>query len=158
MEEGFKNSIAPDHLFLPNIMTKYTPDERQLLIERVKQKIVNNKWTGKQKTRPTIQLTTTKTREQFAFGTRKQSTRIIKGVTYTQQPQSGVPVAHIVLLMNGFYPTEDDQASHLCHNAFCVKADHLLWERADKNMRRLRCQRQKVCNCRLQPACLMKCD
>ncbi len=46
--------------FLPNIITKYTDEERQIIFERVRTKIVDGVWQGKQKGRPTVQLVTDK--------------------------------------------------------------------------------------------------
>ena len=152
----WQDKIAPESLFLPGIMTQFTPEERRTLIQRAKRKIVNNKWTGSWiNSRPIISMLTHKSRSDKR---RKITSRVIKGRTYYSPQAIGVPVAHLILLDDGRYPTEDDQCSHLCHNGACIRKEHLLWESCNNNMRRLRCQRQQLCQCRLEPKCLLNSD
>lgn len=43
-------------------------------------------------------------------------------------------VAHIVMLLDGNYPTADKQeASHICHEALCLDPSHLIWESHRRN-------------------------
>jgi hypothetical protein len=146
---------APKHLFLPLIMTKFDGRERRELFLKVAKKIKKNNW--KRHTRPMINATTRQSIIDGWTQKRKRSTKVIKGIKYSQNPQVGVPVAQCVLLMDNRYPKEDDQASHLCHNRNCIKKEHLVWEDANANQRRLRCQREKVCVCRLEVKCLINC-
>ena len=64
-------------------------------------------------------------------------------------------VAHIKLIEDGRYPDEDDQASHLCHDAGCIDPRHLVWERGDYNQRRKRCAKLGKCCCRLINKCIL---
>lgn len=147
-------------LFLPNIMTKFTDEEREVLFKNVRGKITNGKWTANHtsKSRPHVSLTTAKTREEARAGTRKRTASCRRGNWTYAEPTSLVLAAHAVLVMNGHFPREDDQASHLCHNPWCVRLEHLIWENAGYNMRRKRCQARNKCVCRLNPPCLMKCS
>lgn len=153
----FQHTIAPRELFLPNIMTMYDKEEREALFTIVRKKIVAGKWKGNQKGRPTVQLTTKRAIQERKNGERAHSSKLINGRLYYQEPQAIVAVTHAVLVMHGHFPQEDDQASHLCHNGTCVRVEHLVWESANANTRRLRCQRNGKCECRLTPKCLMKC-
>lgn len=155
--ENYADRIAPPHLFLPTIMTHYTPEERKKLWQKISRRIENNRWVGNQKGRPTAGFATQHCRQRAIAGKRKRTTKIVKGVAYTQEPQALVLVSHAVLVANGRYPQEDEQASHLCHNGKCVHPDHLVWEPVAANMRRVRCAREGECVCGNEIKCLMQC-
>jgi hypothetical protein len=53
-----------------------------------------------------------------------------------------IQATHVVLLYNNYRPPENCrlyQASHLCGNSSCIRHEHLLWERLDKNFARRMC-------------------
>ena len=125
-------------LFLPAIMTHFNAAERRKLYTKVKQHIVNGKYTGRYVPgRPTV--------------------RMVSRHKHHGERRVAIHVAHVVLVMHGKLPKEDEHASHLCHNSACVRIEHLVWESAGHNMRRMRCQARGACVCKLTPACLINC-
>jgi len=129
-------------------MVQYNNEERELLFAKVRAKTIDGKWTGGlAKGRPICFVSTKVARADMSRTKKPKLTA-----------KSGVHVAHVVLVMNGQFPQEDEQASHLCHNGACIKLQHLRWESAGHNMRRAHCQREGECVCRLDPPCLMRCE
>jgi hypothetical protein len=56
--------------------------------------------------------------------------------------------AQVVLCASGKHAEEKfDQASHLCDNAFCLRAEHLVWESPQNNSDRKNCPGKVRCNC-----------
>jgi hypothetical protein len=124
--------------FLPAIITQFSDEERTKMYTQLRKHIVNGKFVGRYvQGRPTMRMTT------------RNKTKGDRRVA--------VHAAHVVLLMNGYMPKDDEHASHLCHNSACIFVDHLVWESAGHNMRRSRCKQAGVCVCKLAPACLLKC-
>jgi len=122
-------------LFLPAIITHIDDDERVKLYTKLQKHMVAGKFVGRHVNgRPSIRITPKHKRKQIA-----------------------IYAAHVVLVMNGLLPNEDEQASHLCHNRACVKLEHLVWESPGHNMRRKRCQAGGKCVCKLQPPCILQC-
>jgi len=55
---------------------------------------------------------------------------------------------HVVLFANGMYPrTSEDEASHLCHNNYCIKLEHLIWELHVPNVDRNQCLATRTIQC-----------
>lgn len=159
----FINEIAPSDSDLPIIMRLCDPEERQQVIELVKSKIIDGKWTGnvtgrKGSKRPTVPFVTKQGYVEQAEGKRKAMCLDKRqNKAYKTRPVSTFIAAHAVLLADGRYPTEQkNTASHLCHNNLCVEASHLVWESHDHNQRRERkCHKTGVCSCNLTPGCML---
>jgi hypothetical protein len=124
--------------FLPAIITHFNEEERQRLWQRVKKHTVNGKFVGRcVQGRPTVRMVSRR---------KKRGERRV-----------AVHAAHVVLVIHGYMPQEDEHASHLCHNPACINVKHLVWESPGHNMRRMRCKLAGKCVCKLTPKCLMKC-
>lgn len=138
---------AEEVQFLPSIVTMTNEKEREHLMRIVAKHTHNGIWTGaKINNRPVLGMATERGNYEAAQGIRKK-------------PKNGKPIltfyaSQVVLLRNGQWPQEDDEASHLCHKNDCVNPDHLIWERGDYNRRRLKCIWHKHCVCRLTPPCM----
>lgn len=127
-----------EQLFLPAIITRFDDEERRKLYTRVLKHVVNGKFTGRKVNgRPAVRLPT-----------RSKTTRDTRVTIYA---------SHVMLVMHGKLPREDEQASHLCHNRACIDVTHLVWESPGNNARRKHCVQHGKCVCKLQPPCLMKC-
>lgn len=157
------NSIADTNTLYPSIMTHYTPEERELLIMRAKEKLdVNGKWTGARSgkgafQRPMMAAATKRSREEQNAGLRPKTYRNGRKKSFNQ-PLVPVMAAHIFLVSKGKYPLEGDQGSHLCHNRDCVNPDHLQWESYLDNKRREKfCNGKDICSCGLVPPCIFGC-
>ncbi len=152
MEALLAYGIAKVDSGLPSIMTMCTPAERRVVIQRVKSKIANGKWTGARikRVRPVVRFLSHRARHQSFAGQR--------AVRKTGYPD-GVSILayHAILLAHGYYPTyRKNVCSHLCHNAGCVQIEHLTWSDANENDRRERmCRKSTTCKCGLQPSCIL---
>jgi len=119
-------------VFLPAIMTEFNDEERAILQTRVLRNVVKGKYIGRRVNgRPSVRM-----------------------VSRFKKRQVTLYAAHVVLVMHGKIPREDEQASHLCHNAACIDIDHLVWESSDRNMRRRKCMARGKCICGLTPQCI----
>jgi len=57
-------------------------------------------------------------------------------------------LVQIQLFAAGVYPrTSEDEASHLCHNNFCINPDHIIWELHPDNHDRDRCRHTRDILC-----------
>ena len=144
-----------DNLFLPNIIRMCTEEERRKLIATMDRFIKDGKWTGAKgsQNRAVICMRTKRGNEEADAGMRKK--RKPKDQRRLVHPQITFQVPQIVLIKAGYYPMEDEEASHLCHNTECILLEHLVWERGDYNRRRKFCVRAKKCICRLTPPCML---
>lgn len=139
--------------FLPVIMTDYNDEERKALWQTAQKYIKNGKWTGaKSGNRPKIGMVTESSRLSAAAGVRKYQKNNSGAICKT--PQVQVCVSQLVLVSHGFFPSEDDEASHICHEPTCVDVDHLVWERGDFNRRRKKCFKLRRCVCEQARKCL----
>lgn len=143
------------HTFLPVLMTAYTHEERQALITRCKKWIgADGQWLGAWSgDRAKINMVTQQSRADAHTGRRKMQ-KYTTG-KHNKNPTVQVCVTQVVLVAAGFYPQEDDEASHLCHDPRCILLEHLLWERGDFNRRRKTCAKLGECVCRQERKCLL---
>jgi hypothetical protein len=156
--EFFRHALAPEHMFLPAIMTDCDPSERDHLVKHHKMYVRDGKWIGafNNNKRAVMSLTTKKSKADGKQGKKKEIARNTKKGSFKKQaPTVTVYVAQVVLLADDRFPREDEEASHLCHYASCIRAEHLIWERGDFNRRRKRCHRAGECVCRLEPPCMI---
>jgi len=57
-------------------------------------------------------------------------------------------LVHIQMFASGIYPTSsEDEASHLCHNNFCINPVHLIWESHPDNVQREICRHTRAITC-----------
>lgn len=153
--ETFEMKRVSEMKFIPVIMTEFTDKERAKLIKRHK-KYINSKgeWIGSfSGGRPKINMVTKKSKEDGASGKRKMQVYSTTGVM-NKAPQVQVCVSQVVLIAAGFFPEEDEEASHLCHNGACIRLEHLVWERGDYNRRRKICAKLGECVCRQERKCI----
>jgi len=57
-------------------------------------------------------------------------------------------LVHIQMFASGIYPVcSEDEASHLCHNNFCINPAHLIWESHPDNVQREICRHTRAITC-----------
>lgn len=153
MDQLYAYSIAPVTKDLPVLITMCTPAERQLIFERVRNKIKDGKWQSAENVKSArgyISFVSQRVIEQTERGERRKQRDGKRGIL--------ILAYHAVLCMNGYYPTErKNVASHLCHNPRCVNIEHLEWSTAYDNRKREMCRRDKRCSCKLPKECIFGC-
>lgn len=136
--------MSEEELFLPVIMTHCTHEERQAAIKASKKFVENGVWIGGKGGR----VSGKGARPCFKFPTAAAKRKNVG------RGRLSLSVSHLVLIEEGKYPQEDEQASHLCHDPSCIDPNHLVWERGDFNLRRKRCFARKKCICRQPKKCI----
>lgn len=140
--------------FRPNIMRMCNDKERAKLIATATRFVEDGKWIGARgpQKRAVISMRTEKGNAEAEAGKRKKrkptdSQRLVN-------PQITFQATHVLLIKDGRFPVDDDEASHLCHHSDCIDISHIIWERGDYNRRRKHCSREGKCICRLHPPCM----
>jgi hypothetical protein len=86
------------------------------------------------------------TRRNFTFKGKKH-----------QRFQVNVPPIHVAMRKAELAPHSAGlEASHLCHNNFCLDVTHIVWETHPDNMKRILCKNQQVCQCGNTTKCLFQ--
>ncbi len=128
--------------FLPNIMVLASTEERAKLVREVQRFIVDGHWQGGK-------AGNKGDRAVYKMQTKEAKRRKLP------KNRASFQVSHIMLIGDRRFPEEDQTASHLCHQASCIRADHLIWESSDANQRRKRCAKLKKCCCKLAIKCIL---
>lgn len=159
-EDDYHDRIAPTTLNLPVIMTHCTPAERAKLFEKATRYIsADGKWNGSDKKkngRGRMRFLSEYARQLTLEG--KRAPAKIKGTDRTRPLGITIYATNIILVGNGFYPTEErNVASHICNSHACLDVSHLRWESPNDNTRRERmCGKMGTgteCRCGLDPPC-----
>lgn len=136
---------------LPHFYTMLDDEEKEMLVKKYRDRCRDGLWIGNTNTgnRPSFVLETKKTREL----TKKRRLEKARS-TNDDRVKAMIIVAHVAMWDAGKIATGRKRfASHICHDGHCINPDHLEWESADHNMLREVCNREKICQCGLQPSC-----
>ncbi len=64
------------------------------------------------------------------------------------RPDFAFVATQVVLAYEGIFADSTlDEASHLCHNRWCIRPLHIVWESRTKNENRKNCPGDVVCQC-----------
>jgi len=151
----------------PLILTLCSEEERKMLLERARKKIVGGKWLGalqggtkdKKQGRPglTYEARFMKEREDRGELPKKMWFDKRSGKHHRAQHTRVFWVSHILLVGTGSFPCPFDEASHLCHNKLCCDVSHLIWEDPETNRKRNICKKKGECVCGCKSPCRFDC-